>query len=115
MLLLDGEGIIFKDEFLQLGEQGGRNAAKQLWKSLQGYVTTILSTLTEPKIMTKIYLNVKGLMETYLRGGIALETSTISEFIRGFNESASFFEIVDVGTGKNKAHDKIKGMWCNLT
>ncbi|KOS37219.1 hypothetical protein ACN38_g11995 [Penicillium nordicum] len=108
VLLLDGEGIIFKDEFLQLGEQGGRNAAKQLWKSLQGYVTTILSTLTEPKIMTKIYLNVKGLMETYIRGGIALESSTISEFIRGFNESASFFEIVDVGTGKNKAHDKIK-------
>ncbi|QQK40568.1 CCCH zinc finger protein [Penicillium digitatum] len=108
VLLLDGEGIIFKDEFLQLGEQGGRNAAKQLWKSLQGYVTTILSTITEPKIMTKIYLNVKGLVETYFRGGIALEASTVSEFIRGFNESASFFEIVDVGTGKNKAHDKIK-------
>ncbi|KAG0161163.1 hypothetical protein PDIDSM_8696 [Penicillium digitatum] len=108
VLLLDGEGIIFKDEFLQLGEQGGRNAAKQLWKSLQGYVTTILSTITEPKIMTKIYLNVKGLVETYFRGGIALEASTVSEFIRGFNESASFFEIVDVGTGKTKAHDKIK-------
>ncbi|KAJ5347664.1 hypothetical protein MYU51_003573 [Penicillium brevicompactum] len=108
VLLLDGEGIMFKDEFLQLGEQGGRNAAKQLWKSLQGYVVTNLPTITEPKIMTKIYLNVKGLMETYNRGGMTLEISTISEFIRGFNESASFFEIVDVGTGKSKAHDKIK-------
>ncbi|KAJ5457990.1 Zinc fingerCCCH-type [Penicillium sp. IBT 31633x] len=108
VLLLDGEGIIFKDEFLQQGEQGGRNAAKQLWKSLQGYVTTNLSTITEPKIMTKIYLNVKGLIEMYIRGGMNLEFSTLSEFIRGFNESASFFEIVDVGTGKSKAHDKIK-------
>ncbi|KAJ5558970.1 hypothetical protein N7461_002942 [Penicillium sp. DV-2018c] len=108
VLLLDGEGIIFKDEFLQLGEQGGRNAAKQLWKSLQSYVTTNLATITEPKIMTKIYLNVKGLIETYVRGGINLDASTLSDFIRGFNESTSFFEIVDVGTGKNKAHDKIK-------
>ncbi|CAG7930160.1 unnamed protein product [Penicillium olsonii] len=99
---------MFKDEFLQLGEQGGRNAAKQLWKSLQGYVATNLPTIAEPKIMTKIYLNVKGLVDTYNRGGMALEVSTISEFIRGFNESASFFEIVDVGTGKSKAHDKIK-------
>jgi hypothetical protein len=113
-LLLDGEGIIFKDEFLQLGEQGGRNAAKQLWKSLEDYVATNLSTITKPKIMTKIYLNVKGLIETYNRGGITLEISTISDFIRGFNESTSFFEIVDVGTGKNKAHDKIKGMWYKL-
>jgi hypothetical protein len=113
-LLLDGEGIIFKDEFLQLGEQGGRNAAKQLWKSLEDYVATNLSTITKPKIMTKIYLNVKGLVETYNRGGINLEISTISDFIRGFNETTSFFEIVDVGTGKNKAHDKIKGMWYSL-
>lgn len=104
---------MFKDEFLQLGEQGGRNAAKQLLKSLQGYVATNLPTITEPKIMIKIYLNVKGLIETYNRGGISLDISTLSEFIRGFNESACFFEIVDVGTGKNKAHDKIKGMWYN--
>ncbi|KAJ6099177.1 hypothetical protein N7467_000712 [Penicillium canescens] len=108
VLLLDGEGIIFKDEFLQLGEQGGRNAAKQLWTSLQGYVTANLSTITEPKIMTKIYLDVKGFTEACSRGGITLEASAIGEFIRGFNESTSFFEIVDVGTGKNKAHDKIK-------
>jgi hypothetical protein len=113
-LLLDGEGIIFKDEFLQLGEQGGRNAAKQLWTSLQGYVTANLSTITEPKIMTKIYLDVKGFTEACSRGGITLEASAIGEFIRGFNESTSFFEIVDVGTGKNKAHDKIKGMWYSL-
>ncbi|CAG8925401.1 unnamed protein product [Penicillium salamii] len=108
VLLLDGEGIMFKDEFLLLGEQGGRNAAKQLWKSLQSYVATNLPTIAEPKIMTKIYLNVKGLLDTYNRGGMTVEISIISDFIRGFNESASFFEIVDVGTGKNKAHDKIK-------
>jgi hypothetical protein len=77
-------------------------------------VTTNLATITEPKIMTKIYLNVKGLIETYVRGGINLDASTLSDFIRGFNESASFFEIVDVGTGQNKAHDKIKGMWYKL-
>ncbi|KAJ5102090.1 hypothetical protein NUU61_004312 [Penicillium alfredii] len=108
VLLLDGEGIMFKDEFLQLGEQGGRNAAKQLWTSLQAYVTGNFPSIHTPKIMTKIYLNVKGFGDTCARSGIFAEPSTIQDFIRGFNESMSFFEIVDVGTGKNKAHDKIR-------
>lgn len=109
-MLLDGEGIIFKDELLQQGEQGGRNAAKQLWTSLQGYVTANFPSINDPKIMTKIYLNVKGFSEICARNGIVSDPATLSDFIRGFNESLSFFEIVDVGTGKGKTQNKIRGM-----
>lgn len=113
VVLLDGEGIIFRDDFLQLGEQGGRNAAKQLWTTLEAYVAETFPGVSSPKIMTKIYLNVKGFGEMCARNGITSEPTTINDFIRGFNESLSFFEIVDIGAGKNKAHDKIRG-WCGV-
>ncbi|KAJ5811604.1 hypothetical protein N7474_007905 [Penicillium riverlandense] len=108
VVLLDGEGIIFRDDFLQLGEQGGRSAAKQLWATLEAYVAETFPSVISPKIMTKIYLNVKGFGEMCARNGITSEPTTINDFIRGFNESLSFFEIVDIGAGKNKAHDKIR-------
>ncbi|KAJ5980779.1 hypothetical protein N7481_008077 [Penicillium waksmanii] len=90
VVLLDGEGIIFKDEFLQQGEEGGRNAAKQLYTALHTYVTANLPNIKVPKLLTKIYLNVRVFSEI------------------GFNETMSFSEIVDIGSGKNKALDKMK-------
>lgn len=109
VVLLDGEGMVFKDEFLQLGEEGGRNAAIQLYTSLHSYMTTNLPSITAPKLLTKIYLNVKGFGEMCARTGAVSDSSAILDFIRGFNETMSFSEIVDVGCGKNKAFDKIHG------
>lgn len=108
-MLLDGEGIIFKDEYLQQGEEGGRIAAKQLEAGLREYLLKNLPSINEPKLLTKVYMNVKSLGELYARSGIISEPAAIHEFVRGFNEAMSFSEIVDVGSGKNKAYDKIQG------
>lgn len=109
VVLLDGEGMIFKDEFLQLGEEGGRNAATQLYTSLHAYLASNLPSITTPKLLTKVYLNVKGLGDMCVRTGLVSDPSAIYDFIRGFNETMSFSEIVDVGCEKNKAFDKIQG------
>ncbi|KAJ5398035.1 hypothetical protein N7509_006148 [Penicillium cosmopolitanum] len=108
VVLLDGEGIIFKDEFLQQGEEGGRNAAKQLYTALHTYVTANLPNIKVPKLLTKIYLNVRVFSEMCVRSGLVSDPSGIHDFIRGFNETMSFSEIVDIGSGKNKALDKMK-------
>ncbi|KAJ5098150.1 hypothetical protein N7532_005151 [Penicillium argentinense] len=108
VLLLDGEGIIFKDEYLQQGEEGGCNAAKQLYTSLNKYLTTNLPNIKVPKLLTKIYLNVRTFSELCTRAGLVSDPSTIHDFIRGFNETMSFSEIVDIGSGQNKALDKMK-------
>ena len=110
VILLDGEGMIFKDEFLQLGEEGGRNAAIELHTGIHAYLTTNFPNVNSPKSLTKIYMNVKGFGELCVRTGLVSDPSAILDFIRGFNETMSFSEIVDVGCGKNKAVDKIKGM-----
>jgi len=109
VILLDGEGIIFKDEFLQQGEEGGRNAAKQLSTALNTYLTTNLSNINVPKLLTKIYMNVRVFGEMCTRSGIVADPSGIHDFIRGFNETMSFSEIVDIGSAKNTVLDKMKG------
>ena len=101
--------MVFKDEFLQLGEEGGRNAATKLYTSLHAYLAANVSSITTPKLMTKVYLDVKGLGDICVRTGLIPDPSAIQDFIRGFNATMSFFEIVDVGCEKNKAFDKIQG------
>jgi len=106
VVLLDGDGMIFKDGFLQQGEQGGKDAANQLWAALNEYVSRNLPNLSL-KIIARIYANVKGLSDTCHKAGIIDKPSVMEDFVRGFNESRSLFDFVDVGTGKDRADDKI--------
>lgn len=55
-------------------------------------------------------MNVKSLGEICARSGITSEPAAIHDFVRGFNETMSHSEIVDIGSGKNKAYDKIQGL-----
>ncbi|KAJ5654294.1 hypothetical protein N7490_001297 [Penicillium lividum] len=111
VVLLDGEAIIFKDDFLQLGEEGGRNAAQQFYTAMHTYLSKNLPSVNVPKIILKLYLNVKGFAETCVRSGILADPATVHEFIRGFNETMSCSEIIDIGSGKNRANDKIQEMF----
>ncbi|KAL3478633.1 hypothetical protein BJX99DRAFT_102425 [Aspergillus californicus] len=107
-ILLDGDGMIFQDELLQLGEEGGRKAAKELSSAVEVYVTDNFPSIISPKIVTKMYVNMKGLCDACVRGGITTDPSVLDEFARGFNSSFPLFDLVDVGAGKDAAHDKIK-------
>lgn len=62
--------------------------------------------------MTKLYVNVKGLSDTCVRAGIVSDPSLVDDFVRGFNSSAPLFDLVDIGSRKDKVHDKIGGMRC---
>ncbi|KAJ9295213.1 hypothetical protein DTO271G3_6383 [Paecilomyces variotii] len=104
---LDGDGMIFQDYLLQQGEQGGRDAANQLWACLRDYVTRNLPSISSPKIITRIFANVQGLAETCVKAGIIEKASVFQDFVRGFNGSRLLFDFVDVGTGKDRADDKL--------
>ncbi|KKA25646.1 C-x8-C-x5-C-x3-H zinc finger protein [Rasamsonia emersonii CBS 393.64] len=107
IVLLDGDGMIFQDHFIQNGEQGGKDAANQLWAALTQYVARNLPNVSSPKIVTRIYANVKGLGHACHQAGIIESPSLMEDFVRGFNESRLLFDFVDVGSGKDRADDKI--------
>ncbi|PYH44007.1 CCCH zinc finger protein [Aspergillus saccharolyticus JOP 1030-1] len=95
--LLDGSSFIFQDEYLKKGAQGGKLAAEKLHDELEGYVANQLPTVKDLNILIRMYINVRGLSETCIRGGITIDSSLLEGFIRGFNSCYASMDIVDTG------------------
>ena len=93
------------------GENGGKEAAELLYESVRDYVYNNLGDLTSDyKIVTKIYANLRGLAETAFKAGIVSRPSAVEEFTRGFTGSKQLFDFINVGSGKDRADDKITGI-----
>ena len=74
--------MIFDDSLLQKGEQGGRDAAGYLWSAIREYVSLNLPDVPSPKIVARVYANVKGLADACYKGGI-VERTTVRLESRG--------------------------------
>jgi hypothetical protein len=109
VVLLDGDGMIFRDELLQQGERGGKEAAGHLWSEINSFLQRCLPNLSVPKISARIYANVRGLGDVMQKSGIIDRAGLFEDFARGFSGSKLLFDFVDVGMGKDKADDKITG------
>ncbi|MCJ1357228.1 MAG: hypothetical protein MMC33_007224 [Icmadophila ericetorum] len=110
LVLIDGDGMIFEDRLLQKGEVGGKEAAGILWLAVKDYVHQNLPNLSSDyKIVTRIYANLKGLGEVCSRSGLVSGAIVLEDFARGFTGSKQLFDFVDVGSGKDRADDKICG------
>ncbi|RAH49826.1 CCCH zinc finger protein [Aspergillus brunneoviolaceus CBS 621.78] len=107
IVLLDGSGFIFKDAYLKKGTQGGNLAAQKLHDELEAFNANQLPSAKGPKLLTRMYINVKALSETCIRGGITTDPSLLQDFIRGFNSCYPSVDIVDTGAEADSAHNKI--------
>ena len=107
VVLLDGDGMIFDDYLIQKGEKGGKEAANLIWAAVNEFVSRQLPHLSSPKIVTRIYANVKGLSDALYKAGIIDSPSTFEAFTKGFNDKL-LFDFVDVGCGKKDMADDSK-------
>lgn len=102
--------MIFEDYLIKQGEVGGKEAAGILWGAIRDLAHKRIPDLSsDVKIMTRIYANLKGLGDVCHRAGILDKPSTIEDFARGFTGSKQLFDFVDVGSGKDRADDKLSG------
>ena len=107
--------MIFEDRLIQKGESGGREAAGQLWGAVRDYVHQKMPSISSDyKIVTRVYANLKGLGDACVKSGIVNSPSLLEEFARGFTGSKQLFDFVDVGSGKDRADDKICGKYCSV-
>ncbi|EFE41342.1 CCCH zinc finger DNA binding protein [Trichophyton verrucosum HKI 0517] len=113
--LLDGDGMIFRDSLVQQGEKGGKDAANQLWLAIRDYTSETFTNIHSPKIVARIYANVRGLGETLFKAGIIDKPSVFEDFVRGFNGGRLLFDFVDVGSGKDRADDKLAELTRRIT
>ena len=102
--------MIFEDHLIQKGEAGGKEAAGQLWTAVKDYVHQKMTGLSSDyKIVTRIYANLKGLGDVCHRSGIIESPGILEDFMRGFTGGKQLFDFIDVGSGKDRADDKICG------
>ncbi|KAF2438612.1 hypothetical protein P171DRAFT_398698 [Karstenula rhodostoma CBS 690.94] len=108
LILIDGDGMIFENRFLQKGWAGGKQAAAALYSTIVDYIERETRTIPPAsRVVCRIYANVKGLAEVLVRVGILEEAAQFTEFVRGFTNGRTLFDFIDVGPGKDRADDKI--------
>ncbi|CAI6340885.1 unnamed protein product [Periconia digitata] len=108
VLLVDGDGMIFENDFVAMGEAGGRKAAAELHKAVELYVENETKSIPmESRIICRVYANVKGLADVLVRSGIVEDASVFESFVQGFTRGKILFDFIDVGPGKDRADEKI--------
>ena len=105
--------MIFDDSLIKQGEAGGKEAAGQLWNALQT-AREALDLPSDVKVVTRVYANLKGLGEVCTMIGMITRPEIMEDFARGFTGSKQLFDFVDVGMGKDRADDKISGIFYPL-
>lgn len=108
-MLIDGDGAIFTPQLITLGQSGGHKAAKQLSDSIKEYILS-LGEIRQFQLSVYIFFNKRGLLDTFGRCSYHSAKLRLEDFVTGFNQATERFIMVDVGSGKEAADSKIKGM-----
>ncbi|KAH8819215.1 C-x8-C-x5-C-x3-H type zinc finger protein-like protein [Xylogone sp. PMI_703] len=103
--LLDGDGMIFHQDLVRQGLEGGKKAANML----RNVILENFDGITEDtEIIAKVYANISGLAKAMLRDGCIDKAEDLKEFTLGFTQGKASFDFIDVGHGKERADAKIR-------
>ncbi|PPQ77359.1 hypothetical protein CVT25_010941 [Psilocybe cyanescens] len=107
--LLDGDGAIFNSQLIAQGQSGGHIAAQKLSDAIMQHLAST-NGVNRYQLWVYIFLNRRGLVDTFGRVGLAAAKTKFDEFIMGFNQAAERFLMLDVGSAKEAADAKIKAL-----
>lgn len=108
--LIDGDGAIFSPDLIAQGHDGGLLAAKMLAESVRQDFSSKYK-LDQFHLYVYVFYNKRGLVDAIGRAGHWNAKQKFDEFSFGFNQAAERFIMVDVGSGKEQADAKIKGLF----
>lgn len=110
LVLIDGDGMVFDDDLLRMGEEGGRKAAYQLKTRVTQWLLSVRDDCPPDfTLVARVYANVRGLADTLFRAGIISSTTIFEGFVRGFTRGDELCDFIDVGAGKDRADIKMDG------
>lgn len=112
LVLVDGDGYLFREELIKAGADGGITAAALLNDSIKDILHDQIGTQADQcRIMVRIYSNLLGLSKTLARSGlVGHEARSLSPFAASFTRSRDLFDYIDAGDKKEGADFKIRGM-----
>ncbi|KAI1845419.1 hypothetical protein JX266_008514 [Neoarthrinium moseri] len=104
LVLIDGDGLIFKDHLIKQGLEGGKKAAYALRQAVLAQCTNAHDT----EVVAKIVANLGGLAKAMRRDACVDSEIDLKEFMLGFTQAKASFDFIDVGYGKERADSKIR-------
>ena len=113
MVLVDGDGYIFKDAFLQdAAKSGGADAASHLDNEIQNYLraNNLIPNSGEIEVMVNVYANKLGLARTLYDASMIDHPNAFETFFQSFTRGKSLFHFIDCGPGKERADAKLRGV-----
>jgi hypothetical protein len=110
LALIDGDGAIFHEHLLRAVTSGGAEAGALLAQEIRSHVQHRHEGSGNWSIMVQIYTNFDGLARKLASIGILRTPGEFTTFARAFNLSQPLFSLVDVGSGKERADYKIRGL-----
>lgn len=105
IVLIDGDGLLFKDHYIKQGLEGGKKAAYALRAAI---LSQCGDHADEIEVIAKVCANLTGLCKAMRRDGSLENESDLKDFTLGFSQGKASFDFVDVGFGKERADTKIK-------
>ncbi|KAL2170816.1 hypothetical protein VTG60DRAFT_4385 [Thermothelomyces hinnuleus] len=107
-VVIDGDGAVFREDLIALGEEGGGKAAHELNKQLKAYFHDNSSFSNIDSIFVHVVLNVKDLSRALHDSGVlpVKDHAALTKFARGFCRAQPLFTFTDVGHGKEQADHK---------
>lgn len=113
LVLVDGDGYIFRDEYLrEAGESGGAMAAHRLATDVQDYLrerNIIDPSSPDIQVMVNVYANRAGLTKHLFDADMIQHPTQLDQFFCSFTQSQALFQFIDCGYGKERADAKLRG------
>lgn len=112
VMIIDGDGAKFRDEFFRDGDNGGGFAAQELKKQIKLHLQAKYpdTSIDNWNIIVHFYANMDGLAKVLASKRILPSWTDLQKFASGFGRANSLFSFVDVGYGKDKADHKCREM-----
>lgn len=103
VVLIDGDGAKFRDEFLRDSEHG---AAKAAWKLKEEVKRTGFGH--DVPILTRVYANINDLGRSLRMSGVIDNDDNLRVFAEQFTNTHPDFDFINVGKGKENTDSKIR-------
>lgn len=88
---------------------GGRNAAIDLETAVKEHLKSSHPELSNLPIMIKAFANADGLSQVLAKAKITKSPRSLDSFVKGFSQARDASDFVLVGSGKDRADEKVKG------
>lgn len=96
----------FKETFIKQGVEGGKKAAYTLRAAILEQCGAHANSI---EVISTVYANLAGLCKAMRNDGSLGPENDLKSFTLGFTQAKVSFDFIDVGHGKDRAGNKIKG------